>query len=84
MKQQNLNFFPNETKTIIKAKRTKQSHAFENYFPTYNVKIMNSFNPELQLKKTESMIKNKLKHSLNELRGFEFVLNLSLKLKNSK
>ena len=38
---------------------------------------MNSFNPELQLKKsTEPAIKNKLKELLAELRGFKFVTTL--------
>ena len=67
VKPQNLNFFPDEAKTIIKAKITKSLHAFENYTPIYNVQVMNSFNTELQLKRTESMIKNKLKNVLNEL-----------------
>ena len=33
---------------------------------------MNSFNPELQLKDTESAIKNKLKELLTLLSGFNF------------
>ena len=33
---------------------------------------MNFFNPELQLKNTESPIRNKLKDLLAELRGFKF------------
>ena len=44
------------------AKITKQTHAFKDYASSYNVEILNSFNPELQLKDTESAIKNKLKH----------------------
>ena len=39
---------------------------------------MNSFNPELQLKDTESTIKNKLKKLLTELRGPKFVTTLVL------
>ena len=66
VKPQNLNFFSDEAKTIIKAKITKSLHAFENYTPIY-IQVMNSFNTELQLKRTESMIKNKLKNVLNEL-----------------
>ena len=38
------------------------------------VEILNSFNPELQLKDTESAIKSKL----TELRGFRFVTTLVL------
>ena len=40
-----------ETKSIKKSKITKLVHAFKNYAHTYNVKILNSFNSELQLKK---------------------------------
>ena len=39
------NFF--EQKNI---KITKQEHGFKGYESTYNVEILNSFNPELQLK----------------------------------
>ena len=59
-------------------KITKQAHAFKGYASSYNVEILNSFNPELQLKDTESAIKNKLKELLTELRGFKFVTTLVL------
>ena len=36
----------------------KQEHAFKGFASTYNVEILNFFNPELQLKDTESAIKN--------------------------
>ena len=49
-----------ETK-IIKKKTTKPVHSFQNYAHIYKVEILNSSNPELQLKNTESVIKNKLK-----------------------
>ena len=42
-------------------KPTKPVHSFQNYAYIYKVEILNSFNPELQLKNTESVIKNKLK-----------------------
>ena len=42
-------------------KITKREHAFKGSASTYNVEILNYFNPELQLKDTESAIKNKLK-----------------------
>ena len=71
--------FFDQTKTIKKAKATKQPHAFKNYTQTYNVEILNSFYPELQLKNTESAIKNKLKKLLNKWKGFEFVITLALK-----
>ena len=46
---------------------------------TYNIKILNSFNPELKLTNTKFVIKNKLKHFLNELRDFKFAITLVLK-----
>ena len=32
----------------------KRSHAYKGYIGSYNVEIFNSFNPELQLKDTQS------------------------------
>ena len=52
-----------------------------NYTSTYNVEILNSFNPELQLKDTESAIKSKLIELLTQLKGFKFVTTLVLVLK---
>ena len=46
-----------------------------------NVEILNSFDPELDLKDSESPIKNKLKKLLLELRGLKFVTTLVLVLK---
>ena len=59
-------------------KITKREHAFKGFASTYNVEILNSFNPELQLKDTESPIKNKLKKLFSELGGFKFVTALVL------
>ena len=39
-------------------KITKQVHAFKGYASSYNVEILNSLNPELQLKDTESVIRS--------------------------
>ena len=44
-----------------KIKITKREHAFKGYASICNVKILNSFNPELHPKDTESAIKKKLK-----------------------
>ena len=55
-------------------KTTNRAHAFKGYASTCNVEIWNSFNPELQLKDTESAIKSKL----TELTGFRFVKTLVL------
>ena len=37
---------------------TKLKHAFEGFTSTYNIDVLNSFNPELQLKDTQSAIKS--------------------------
>ena len=37
-------------------KRTKPEHAFKGFASSYNVEIVNSFNPELQLKDTDAAI----------------------------
>ena len=42
---------------------------------------LNSFNSELQLKDTQSTIKNKLKKNLTELRGSKFMATLVLVFK---
>ena len=62
-------------------KITKREHAFKGYASTYNIEIVNYFNPELQLKDTETAIKNKLIELLTQLRGFKFVTTLFLVLK---
>ena len=62
-------------------KITKWAHGFEGYASSYNVEKLNSLEPELQLKDTESAIKNKLKKKLPELRGSKFVTTLVLVLK---
>ena len=54
-----------------------RSLAYKGYASNYNVDILNSFNPELQLQNTESAIKNKLKDLLYEVRGFKFVALVS-------
>ena len=40
---------------------------------TFNVQVLNSYNPELQLKRIESAIKSKLMELLTQLKGFKFV-----------
>ena len=47
-----------------------QEYAFES---VYNVEMLNSFKPELQLKDIESASKSKLIDLLSKLRGFKFV-----------
>ena len=62
-------------------KITKREHAFKAYARTYNVEILNSFNPEIQLKDTESAIKSKPIELLTQLKGFKFVITLVLVFK---
>ena len=57
-------------------KITKQSHAFKGYRSSYNVVVLSSFNPSLQLQNTASAIENKLLNLLAELKGFKFVITL--------
>ena len=52
----------------------KRAPAFKGYARFFNVEILNYFNPELQLKDTESAIKNKLKKLLTELKVLVLVL----------
>ena len=64
-----------------KKKITNREHVLKCFASTYNVEVLNSFNPELQLKDTESTIKSKLKKLLSELRGFKFMTTLVLVFK---
>ena len=59
-------------------KITKRKDAFKGFASTYNVEILNSFNPELQLKDTESAIKSKLIELLTQLKSFKLVKTLFL------
>ena len=70
------NFFDEED-TIKNENIAKWSHAYKGYASTY-VDIVNSLFPEIQLKNTGSVIKNKLKDLLCELRGFKIVMALVL------
>ena len=62
----------------------KRSHAFKGYIDSYNVEILNSFNPELQLNYTESAVRNKPIDLLSELKDFEFVTALVLEFKKKR
>ena len=53
----------------------------KSFASTHNAKILNSFNPALQIRDTESAIQNKLQKLVSELRGFKFVITLLLVLK---
>ena len=61
------------SKNFLNVKITKRVHAFKGYVSTSNVEILNSFNPELKVKDTESTITSKLIKLWNRLRGIKFV-----------
>ena len=63
-------------------KLTKRAYAFKGYASSYSVEMLHSFNFELQIKDTESAIKNKLIDLLTQLKGFNFVTTLVLVFKN--
>ena len=66
------------------AKIAKQSNTCKDYASIYGVEILNSFNPELQLKDTESAIENKPIDLISELRGFKLATTLVLDKKIKK
>ena len=68
-------------KVYKNAKITKRSHAKKGYASPYNVEILNSLNNELELKDTESAIRNELKYVLTKLEGFKFMTTLVLGFK---
>ena len=59
----------------------KRAHASRGYTNSHKVDILNSFNPELQLKDTKFAIKTKLIELLTQLKGFKFVVTLVSVLK---
>ena len=64
-----------------KCKSNKIRTCFKGFTSSYNVEMLNSFNPELQLKDTESTIKGKAIELLTQLRDFKFVTTLALVFK---
>ena len=50
-------------------KITKQEQAFKGYASTYSSEILKPFNPEVQLKDSEFVIKSKLIELLTQLKG---------------
>ena len=63
-----------------------QSNSSDNCIHRYNIKILNLFDPELQLINTKPLIKNKLKELLSELKKFkvETTIVLDYKKKNDR
>ena len=62
----------------------KHTHAFKGYASSYNFDILNYFNPELQLKDTESGIRNRLIEILTELKSFKLMTTLVMEFKKKK
>ena len=75
MKQKTLKYFAWKT-----VKATKRSHGFKGYAKSYNVEILIFFF-NLELKDTESAIKNKLMNLLIWFKSFKFVTTLILEFK---
>ena len=67
MKRQELKNLFDKIKATKTGKITKLSQAYKSYASTCNIENLNSFNHELQVKDTESTIRNKIKHILTEL-----------------
>ena len=59
--------------------KIKAEDAFKGFASTYNVGILNSFNPELHFKDTESAIKSKLIELLTQLKRFYWQFLFKLK-----
>lgn len=68
----------------MNARIIKWSHDFKVYANSYNVKILNSFNSELQPKDTASAIRDKLIELLSESKDFKLVTTLVLEFRNIK
>ena len=81
MKPQSLKTFFNKKDSKKNAKIRKQSHSYKCNGSTYQVEILDSFNTELQLKNSESAIRNKLKDILIELEVLKFMATLVLEFK---
>ena len=67
-----------------KVKIAKRYQAYKDYVSTYIVEILNYFNPELQLKDTESVIRIKLNELMIELKGFKFVKTIVLEFQKEE
>ena len=76
--QKSENFLYKKNVKIIKRARV---HASKGYANSHKVDILNSFNPELQLKDTKLAIKRKLIELLTQAKGYKFVVTLVSVLK---
>ena len=76
--QEKWKFFEKKKKKKKKIKITKWANAFKGYSSSFSVEILNSFDPELQLKDTECEVKKNLNILFTE---FRFVTTVLLVLK---
>ena len=67
---------------MSEAKNIMQSSSSESYVHVCNIEVLDFFNPELQLINTKSVMKNKLKDILSDLK--EFTVHTVLALGNKK
>ena len=66
---------------VDKYAKIMQARFSVKYVHRYSIKILNLFDPEVQLINTKTMIKNKLKELLSELKKFEVQTILVLEYK---
>ena len=64
--------------TPAEAEKYVQSNSSDNCIHRYNVKILNIFDPQLELIKTYPMIINRLKELLSELKTFKVYATIIL------
>ena len=67
--------------TPAEAEKYVQSNSSDNCIHRYNVKILNIFDPQLELIKTQPMIINRLKELLSELKTFKVYATIILDYK---
>ena len=84
MQREKLKKFLMKKRLYKKAKIAKRYQAYIDYVSTYIVEILNSFNLELQLKDTESVIRIKLNDLMIELKGFKFVKTIVLEFQKEE
>ena len=80
--EQNLRIVPKSPYIFLtkpdEVEKYVQPNSFDNCVYHYNVKILNLFDPEVQLINTKPVIKSKLKKLLNELKSLKFKAGLVL------
>ena len=83
-KKQNLRNVTKQLYISLKTPDGVQSNSSDNCIHLYHVEILNLFDPELQLKDTESAIKTKLKELISKFRKFKVQTVLVFHYKKKK